>query len=231
MAQSLNLSFIQSLNHSIVQSFNHSIVQSFNRSITQSFNQLITQSFNHSVIQLFTQTVIRCLNFLSATKKSKPNDLGNFASMLLSKANEKPNREPVDEFINPTEAAPQFESSPEWNFPDDIESPTENESPVKKSSVSAMFSSNNVQFDDNAAGMNGELAKMRELEAEKQDLQKRLGEARGALDNYTTKLSSQVKDTLVLKFHMTVRSEQNKHTNSPPKIQYVAFRIQRKVLA
>merc|ERR1719154_724998 len=42
-------------------------------------------------------------------------------------------------------------------------------------------------------GMNIELSKMRELEAEKQDLQKRLGEARGAVDDYTTKLSSQMK--------------------------------------
>ncbi len=65
----------------------------------------------------------------------------------------------------------------------------------KKVSIVDVFTSGNMSFDETVPGgigMNGDLSQMNDIEAEKEELQKRLVDARGALDEYTTKLSSQV---------------------------------------
>lgn len=121
----------------------------------------------------------------------KPAGLGDLALSLFPPKSTKPNRQPVDEYINASEAGPLYESSPDWNFPEKDEAP--GEEAAAKSSLMNLFASSQLQGDDAPGNISQDLSKIRELESEKQGLQKRLGDARNALDDYTTKLDSQLK--------------------------------------
>ena len=135
---------------------------------------------------------------ISATKGpknqngKKPAGLGDLALSLFPPKSTKPNRQPVDEYINASEAGPLYESSPDWNFPEKDEAP--GEEAAAKSSLMNLFASSQLQGDDAPGNISQDLSKIRELESEKQGLQKRLGDARNALDDYTTKLDSQVRE-------------------------------------
>ena len=116
---------------------------------------------------------------------------GSLPMMLMSSKKQpkrKPSRQPVEEVINAAESGPQFEAAPEWNFPDQSE-PAQGKTSDEKSFAMEEFG---VEGGVSSSPLSDDISKMRELESEKQDLQRRLNDARGALDDYTSKLSSQV---------------------------------------
>ena len=125
---------------------------------------------------------------------------GSLPMMLMSSKKQpkrKPSRQPVEEVINAAESGPQFEAAPEWNFPDQSE-PAQGKTSDEKSFAMEEFG---VEGGVSSSPLSDDISKMRELESEKQDLQRRLNDARGALDDYTSKLSSQVNLWLFLFTH------------------------------
>ena len=132
---------------------------------------------------------------------------------------QKPSRKPVDEVIAPTESGPLFESAPEWNFPDDD---YEDESLLQQQQSGELFAENEFDYPPEANDVINEdkvnqgndvrkideinqndkrllkndvienESRIKELENEKEELQKRLSDAKNALSEYSSKLDDQV---------------------------------------
>ncbi|XP_065068233.1 probable basic-leucine zipper transcription factor R [Rhopilema esculentum] len=99
----------------------------------------------------------------------------------------KASRQPVEEMINASESGPLYESSPDWNFPDEEE---------QHAPMDVFLTENEFDYPEPVKGndQSQDTLKIKELEDEKQDLQKRLSEAKFALDDYTSKLDNQVRE-------------------------------------